>query len=869
MKTTPSFRIFSMLLAVSMLARRIKANWRPLACLFLLSLGVAVLRTNVRRHFFGWGGVTEVRACKRYYPGQQPPNILSDESQASKMAFLKTYGSLPLRFEVNSGQTDSRVKFLSRGGGYTLFLTSTEAVLTLGKGKSAIPPTQRLGRAALSASFSLGRRNPAADRTGSADLLFSGLAKPAVGVGRTPNLESLAPTALRMKLVAANPSARVTGLEETPGKSNYFTGNDPKKWRTNVPNFAKVKYENVYPGVDLVYYGNQGQLEYDFLVAPGVDPRTIKLAIQGASKLGVDAQGDLVADLGGEEIRMHKPVVYQPEESKSKHLQHNIEGSYVLTGENQVGFQVSGHDPHKALVIDPVLKYSTYLGGSGDDWGSVFDFLRAIAVDPRGNAYIIGTTDSTDFPTTVGGFQTTFGGGDGGFIDPLANFPAVGDVFVAKLSRDGSALVYSTYLGGSGDDYGEGIAVDAAGNAYLAGETASTDFPTMNPIQAVNAGLTDMFFAKLNPAGSALVYSTYLGGGDFDLVPMIALDPRGRLYFEGTTFSTDIPTANAFQPANAGSPDIWAGALNAAGNALVYSTYLGGSDWDVCGSDIVVDPAGNSYLNGFTFSTDFPTRNPLQAAPAGGGDSFLTKLNPAGNALVYSTYLGGSDFESSLGTAIDAAGNAYVTGITFSSDFPTLHPLQAAYAGNGDAFVAKVNRNGTALVYSTYLGGTDNEAGRGIVVDDVGNAYIAGGTYSTDFPSKNPLQAGNAGDEDLFLTQLNPAGNALVFSTYFGGSGFDEPSGIALGPNGDIYIQGTTASSDFPVLNALQPANAGGLDAFVVRIDPAATSAASLSPLSGTTRGELKKTGAENPKAGPLKFRFSVGPFGRRIPQTR
>ena len=421
---------------------------------------------------------------------------------------------------------------------------------------------------------------------------------------------------------------------------------------------------------------------------------------------------------------------------------------------------------------------------------------------PWGNAYVIGTTASTDFPTTADAYQTEFAGGGGGFINTFAGF-AVGDIFVAKLNAAGNALVYSTYLGGAGDDYGEGIAVDAAGNAYLAGMTDSTDFPTTNAIQAENAGLADMFIAKLNASGSALAYSTYLGGSDSDGDPMIALDARGNLYFEAWTLSTDIPTANAFQTESAGSVDISVGKVNAAGDALAYSTYLGGSDFEICGSDIVVDPAGNNYLNGITCSTDFPTLNPIQPEKAGPCDAFLTKLNANGNALIYSTYLGGNGDEITLGTAVDAAGNAYVTGTTFSSDFPTVNPIQATYAGNGDAFVAKVNRNGTALVYSTYLGGTDFDLGRGIVVDAARNSYIVGGTVSTDFPTANPLQAANAGDEDVFLTKLNRTGNALVFSTYLGGSSWEEPSGIALGPSGDAYIQGTTASTDFPVVKAL------------------------------------------------------------------
>ena len=358
--------------------------------------------------------------------------------------------------------------------------------------------------------------------------------------------------------------------------------------------------------------------------------------------------------------------------------------------------------------------------------------------------------------------------------------------------------------------------------------TDSTDFPTMNPIQKENAGSADMFLAKLNATGSALVYSTYLGGSDSDGDPMIALDPRGHLYFEAWTFSTDIPTANPFQAESAGASDIWAGKLNAAGNALIYSTYLGGSDFDICGSDIVVDPAGNNYLNGVACSTDFPTHNPIQPENAGNCDAFLTKLNAAGNALIYSTYLGGSDNESTLGAAVDAVGNTYVTGFTLSGDFPTVNPIQAAYGGNGDAFVAKVNRNGTVLEYSTYLGGTNFDFGRGIVVDAARSSYIVGGTVSTDFPTANPFQADNAGDEDVFLTKLNRTGNALIFSTYLGGSSWEEPSGIALGPSGDAYIQGTSASSDFPVVKALQPVNAGGLDAFVARIRPTTVSDTSL-----------------------------------------
>jgi hypothetical protein len=834
---------------------------------FVSALAALVLRTHVPMTTAREApGTTAVKgdAITARFKGSSRSHVTA-LARASQTQLLGSYGKLPLSFEANQGQTNSQVQFLARGGGYTLFLTSTEAVLSFHGRKASTGTKPRLAEALQarhSPSSAAGgklRIPPLKDR---ATLLRHGETGNLPQSQLPSNPETGASAVLRMKLVGANPSPRATGLDELSGKSNYFLGRDPKKWRTNVSKFARVSYGGIYPGIDLIYYGSPakpGELEYDFVVAPGADPRAIKFAIQGATRVAIDASGDLVAELDGQEMRLHKPLVYQPEKRKSKLTQHNLEGNYVLTGDNQVAFRVPAYDPQKALIIDPVLKYSTYLGGSGDDWGSVFNFLRAIAVDPRGNAYVIGTTASTDFPTTADAYQTEFAGGGGGFINPFGDTFAVGDVFVAKLNAAGNALVYSTYLGGAGDDYGESIAVDAAGNAYLAGMTDSTDFPTMNPVQRKNAGLADMFLAKLNASGSGLVYSTYLGGSDSDGDPMIALDSRGNLYFEAWTLSTDIPTANPFQAESAGSVDIWVGKVNAAGDALAYSTYLGGSDFDICGSDIVVDPAGNNYLNGITCSTDFPTRNPIQPENAGLCDAFLTKLNAAGNALIYSTYLGGNGDEISLGTAVDAAGNAYVTGVTFSSDFPTVNPIQAAYAGNGDAFVAKVNRNGTALVYSTYLGGTDFDRGRGIVVDAARNAYIVGGTVSTDFPTANPLQAANAGDEDVFLTKLNRTGNALVFSTYLGGSSWESPSGIALGPSGDAYIQGTTASSDFPVVKALQPANAGGLDAFVARISPTTVSDTSLS-LSGAARVEGKKGGTTTTKYHPYAW-----PFARRV----
>ncbi|MBI4464852.1 MAG: SBBP repeat-containing protein [Acidobacteria bacterium] len=566
---------------------------------------------------------------------------------------------------------------------------------------------------------------------------------------------------LRMRLVGANPAPEITGMEELPGKVNYFIGNDPEKWRTNVATYAKVLYEDVYPGIDVVYYGNQRQLEYDFVVAPGADPRAIRLAFLGtpgqvpsrdrkgavaekeqiprlvalarddrswegrqgkAVPLRLDGQGDLVLGAGGSELRLHQPVIYQ----EISGARHRINGNFVIQGTHQVGFEVARYDASKPLVIDPVLDYSTYLGGSGGDLGF------GIAVDAAGNAYVAGITRSLNFPT-ANPYQAAHSG-EGDFF-------VVNDAFVTKLDSSGSSLVYSTYLGGDADDRGYDIAVDSAGNAYVTGGTDSTNFPTASPLQSTLAGSSDAFVTKLNPDGSALAYSTYLGGSSEEGLCFacgevahgaIAVDSAGNAYVTGFTFSSNFPTANPFQPAHAGgSTDAFVTKLSATGAALVYSTYLGGSNEREFGLDITVDADGQAYIAGQTFSTDFPTANPLQATLGGSADAFITKLDAAGSSLLYSTYLGGSGFDNGFGVAVDGHGNAYVTGSTNSSDFPTARPLQAAFGGGDrDAFLTKLNASGSPLVYSTYLGGNGRDFGDGIAVDHNGNAYVTGQTDS-------------------------------------------------------------------------------------------------------------------------------------------
>ena len=778
---------------------------------------------------------------------QAPKNILADRRISAVPAEIQpqlpaSYGKLPLSFEVNHGQTDPQVKFLSRGRGYTLFLAGDGVVLSFKKPSTGRQSSVVSRQLSMPGEISDLLRRATDNRPRTTGVLFPPLIQnPKYKIENlpAPSPQQPAPEVVRLRLVGANANAAVTGGDELPGKANYFIGNDPKKWRTNLPTYATVRYQNVYPGVDLAYYGNQGgQLEYDFVVAPGADPNKIKLSFTGADGMRVDAaSGDLVLKVGDDEVRFQKPLVYQPAAAavSAPDARHSSlvtrHCSFVLASNNQVAFRVAGYDPKRALVIDPVLSYSTYLGGSDGDYG------RGIAVDSSGNAYVTGMTASTDFPT-ANPLQATYGGS--------------WDAFVAKLNAAGSALVYSTYLGGSNSEAGSSIAVDSSGNAYVTGGTASTDFPTVNPLQATNkttltTGNGTAFVAKLNSTGSALVYSTYLGGSNSEAGNGIAVDSSGNAYVTGYTASTDFPTANPLQATYRGSGDAFVAKLNVAGSALVYSTYLGGSN-DNGGRGIAVDSSGNAYVTGYTRSADFPTVNPLQAtnkaaaARWGNSTAFVARLNSVGSALVYSTYLGGSGNDGGDGIAVDSSGNAYVTGFTASTDFPTANPLQAtnkaaaANPGSGTPFVAKLNSTGSALVYSTYLGGSGGDEGNGIAVDSSGNAYVTGYTASTDFPTADPLQATNHGSIDAFVAKLNAAGSALTYSTYLGGSGYDDGNGIAVDSSGNAYVTGVTGSTYFPTLNALQATNlsTGSYPntAFVAKLSPAPAAGLSTSSLS-------------------------------------
>jgi uncharacterized repeat protein (TIGR01451 family) len=702
-----------------------------------------------------------VASIQKSYGLSDHDHISPEPNPANHLQANESYGKLSLGFEPNQGQADTRVKYLSRGKGYGLFLTANEAILLLSK-----TPVQK----------------EAANSRNNLEALLA-----------SPNPEVNTRTLLRMELLNANSAPQVAGLDLLSGKSNYFIGNDPDQWHTKIPNYAKVEYRDIYPDVNLIYYGNQQKLEYDFIVGPGADPGIITLGFRGTDKIEIDTRGDLLVHAAGDEIRFTKPFIYQ----EINGTRREVSGSYLLKGEYQVGFQVAAYDLKKPLVIDPVLVYSTYLGGNFTDVG------RGIAVDSEGSAYVTGITYSLDFPTEDP-YQAT-------------NVEGRSNAFVAKLNPEGSAFVYSTYLGGSLLDSGNGIAIDAEGAVYVTGGTGSIDFPTVNPIQSeialdeadscalVDPALHcwDIFLTKLDPTGSVLIYSTYLGGTDVDFTNDIVLDAQGSAYLTGRTSSTDFPTENPFQATHSGShSDAFVMKVNPGGSAIVYSTYLNSLGAGV-GNGIEVDSEGAAYVVGFA-GTDFPTVNPIQPALSGGG--FVTKLDPTGSSLIYSTYLGGklaSNWTSDI--ALDAQGAAYVTGVTWASDHPiTEGAFQTVFGGGLDAYVTKLNPEGSALVYSTFLGGFGTEHGQSIAVDISGNAYVAGWTSGSDFPAQDIFQS-LSGLADAYVAKLNPEGSSLIYFAYLGGEYNDIAWRIALDTAGSVYVTGETKSSDFLTNNPLQP----------------------------------------------------------------
>ena len=727
--------------------------------------------------------------------GAQISSTVAIPSQSSAEASVaRNFGKLPLSFEVNNGQADPQVRFLSRGSGYSLLLTDRDALLTL----SSKSVTE----------------------------------------------------AIRMQVAGAQSGIRVTPAEKLPGTANYLVGNDAAKWRSNIPTYAQVKYEGVYPGVDLVYYGNQRNLEYDFVVAPNASAKPLRVRFSGAQRIRLSRNGDLAIIGKHGQIAFHKPVVYQLKQG----VRQPVRGRFQLLGNNTVGFRLGGYDHDRELVIDPVLAYSTYLGGSEADgvYGGEGAGAIAIAVDAAGDAYVVGGTESPDFPVTSGAFQTVNNGilyGENVYLN---------NAFITKFNPSGSALMYSTFLGGtSAEDGGNyngtvatAIAIDPAGNAYVAGYTSDYNFPvTSNAFQKHFQGYSsNAFVTKLDATGSALIYSTYLGGtGNLlseqtygDYASGIAVDSTGSAYVAGTTFSADFPvTSNAFQKTNDAytndGSSLFVAKFNPAGSALDYSTYLGGSgiplgdgtlNYGDTGSGIAIDKAGDAYVVGTALSRDYPVtpgafqsvnKTPYDPSYAVGGTNVvISKLNPTGSALVYSTYLGGSNSEGDSGNAIavNAAGNSCVTGFAFSPDFPvTPHAFRKVNNG-GDGFVTELNSAGSALVYSTFLGGG---IANSIALDAFGSAYLTGGAGPNFSVTPDAFRKANHGNGDAFVSKLDPTGSSMLYSSFLGGSGTDSGNGIAVDWFGDAYITGNTCSTDFAVTgHAFQSTNvSGGCESFV------------------------------------------------------
>lgn len=688
-------------------------------------------------------------------------SLHAQQSVATSAGRLK---GLPISFEENQGQVDSQVRYLGHAGNGTIYFTSAETVLTL--------------------------------------LSQDAQKKPEVSV-------------LRLKWIGANPHAQVVADHPLRGRINYLIGRDSSQWHTGIPTYAQVHYRNLFPGVDAVFYGKESQIEYDLVLAPGLDPAKISFIAQGARFMKLARNGDLVLGLEHGQVLERRPMAYQ-EENGTRRL---LSAQYVIHRDNTVSYEIADYDRKLPLVIDPRLSYSTFIGSN------TLDTVQSVAVDQFGNAYLTGST--------VFGFPTK---------NPAQGNQLGTDAFVTKLSPNGSSLIYSTILGGSSADFGLAIAVDRFGSAYVGGETDSTDFPTTPGAFEPPAGSIDAdngFITKLSPGGSSFAYSLLLGGGDLDQIRALALDTQHRVYATGFTCSTNFPVKNAFQPVTNsqncadGGGDAFVTRVNATGTGLDFSTYLDGS-FESIGNGIAVDSTFHAFVTGSTESADFPTTPgafqrvlKAQVIPEDPHDlhqsnAFVTKFSADGQSLIYSTYLGGTADDVATAIALDPDGRACVTGGASSADFPvTAGAFQKTRHGSSDAFVTKFQLSGGGLFYSTFLGGSGGDGASSIAVDGLGRAYVAGGTSSTDFPVVNPIQAHLAGAQDAFVTKLSATGNALFFSTYLGGTSVDVANSIRLDSLGNAFVGGATDSANFPTTpGAFSRTKKQSTDGWVAKITP-------------------------------------------------
>ena len=681
---------------------------------------------------------------------------------------VKSSGALTtLSFEQNQGQFKDNINFAAYGPGGDVYLTSDEVILSLA------PVLQKKDRSSSLAAH----------------------VRP-IHPSRMPNVKRARESkVIRMSLVGTR-AAEISGIDVLPGTVNYFIGKETRNWHTNIRTYRAVKYRNVYPGIDQIFYGNGQELEYDYIISPGANPAAIAFNFRGQSTLKIDHTGDLVLHLASDQhVRIRRPVAYQNINGRRQ----EISIRYRVRRNRDIGFEIGAYDRAKTLVIDPVLSYSSYLGGSGNDTG--FD----VAVDNSGNTYVSGVTDSSEFSDRSGT-----------------------NAFVARFNVDGSQRTYLAIIGGAGDDSAFSVGIDGFGAAYITGATDSSDFPLVNSFQsAFGGGAQDAFFSKLNPSGTSLIYSTYFGGSGADAGFAIAVDSTGSAYATGSTDSPEVSTL--------GNSDAFVTKISASGSSREYFTVLGGAGDDKA-FDLALDGAGNAYIVGSTDSSNFSIVNALQPNNAGLGDGFLTKLGLSGG-IIYSTYFGGSGTDSCFGIAVGGNGEAYIAGSTDSPEFAGL--------GGRDAFAAKFDSTGSGRIYLTVLGGNGDDAGFAIAVDIAGNAYVTGSTNSNNFTVANPIQPNLRGSQDVFLSKLNSTGSSLEFSTYIGGDGNQSGFAVTLDPLSNVFVTGFTNSRNFPISNPFQSITGGNGDAFLLRISGIATSPTptptpTVSPTPTPSPGEIQ-----------------------------
>jgi Beta-propeller repeat len=692
--------------------------------------------------------------------------VFEDGVQTSVQAATKLAGPIQnqqLAFERNDGQSSGQVQFTSRARNYIVFLDSHEATVVFrAPGQRSISPKSSV-----------------------------------------KNVEA-SMDVVSLHLLGSERAITPQADEPLSAKTNYFLGSDPDKWRTNVPLFGRVRYQSIYKDVDLVYYGTESQLEYDFVIGPGGDPKSIRFSLEAARRPVIDRNGDLTVRVGDAQFALRKPIAYQLVGGQKQ----QVPANFLPYGQDDFGIHVGKYDRDLPLIVDPVLAYSTYLGGSADEG------IFGIGFDEEGNIYVAGEASSVDFPNKDA-VQKHVGGDY--------------DVFVSKFDPTGARLIYSTYLGGSAFDHAIGVQVDESGNAYIAGITRSTNFPVKNAWQPTLAGISNGFVAKLSPSGSELVFSTYLGGRNFDQITALALDHHNHVYVAGSTNSMDFPvTSQAFQKICDGGAhmgfcisDAFVTEFDESGKNVVYSTYLGGMGYDAA-AGLAVDDEGQAYVAGQTFSTDFPTKRAYQSAFSGFGDAFVTKVNAAGSAVLFSTFLGGNNFSSATDIALDRHDDVYVSGITGSTDFPLVRPFQSKNQGGGiDGFLAKLDLQTSQLIYSTYVGGNGFDYPFRLAVNSRGDASLIGFTSSMNFPLLNPIQSSyRGGTTDAFIFTLDRSGERPRFSTYLGGSRDEFGYAITTGCRDSVWVGGSSSSKDFPTVDAFQGTYAGGpFDAFLSRID--------------------------------------------------